>query len=163
MACGSSCSTSFPNFGRPVRSAALALVGRNPPDDLRRLVAATPGVDLFADVADVRPHLARCGMMVVPLRIGGGSRLKILEALATATPVVSTRIGAEGLELESGRHLVVTDGVAELTSAILSEINDPERARMRAESGRQMVLDLYDWDILADKLERIWINCIAAF
>ena len=64
-----------------------------------------PAWSCHADVPDVRPFLARCGMLVVPLRIGGGSRLKILEALAAGTPVVSTRVGAEGLDLTAGRDL----------------------------------------------------------
>ena len=89
----------FPEVRRHLPAAKLLLVGRNPPDSLRKSVAATPGIELHASVPDVRPFLARASMLVVPLRIGGGSRLKILEALASGTPVVSTRVGAEGLNL----------------------------------------------------------------
>ncbi len=85
--------------------ATLAIVGRKPPESLRREVAGRPGVALFPDVPDVRPFLHQAGMLVVPLRIGGGSRLKILEALATATPVVTTTIGVEGLRLTPGEHV----------------------------------------------------------
>src|SRR5205807_10069120 len=92
-------------------SARLSVVGRNPPSWLSEQIQANAGVSLHANVNDVRPYLARCGMLAVPLRIGGGSRLKILEALACETPVVSTRIGAEGLHLESGQHLQVTEGL----------------------------------------------------
>ena len=92
----------FPQVRAQVPAATLSLVGRHPPDWLQARVAATPGVRVLADVPDVRPFLATCGMLVVPLRIGGGSRLKILEALATETPVVSTRVGAEGLQLTPG-------------------------------------------------------------
>ena len=76
------------------------IVGRNPPAVAGPSGGRGRGVELHADVADVRPFLARSGVLVVPLRIGGGSRLKILEALATGLPVVSTRVGAEGLDLE---------------------------------------------------------------
>ena len=99
-----------------IPAATLSLVGRRPPEWLRAKVANTPGVRVFADVPDVRPFLATAGMLVVPLRIGGGSRLKILEALATETPVVSTRVGAEGLQLTPDRDLIVTetpDGLVE--------------------------------------------------
>ena len=89
------------------RTRTLAIVGRRPPDWLKARAAALPGVNVFADVPDVRPFLAHCGMLVVPLRIGGGSRLKILEALASGTPVISTRVGAEGLKLTPGRDLLV--------------------------------------------------------
>src|SRR6185436_17999070 len=80
-------------------NAILDIVGRNPPKGLAERVRAVPGARLHADVPDVRPFLAECGVMAVPLRIGGGSRLKILEALACGLPVISTRVGAEGLLL----------------------------------------------------------------
>ena len=98
--------------------------------------------------------------MVVPLRIGGGSRLKILEALATNTPVVSTRVGAEGLELEPGRHLTVVEDVDDLPSAIIRAVREPAAAQAQAECGREAVLRRYGWDALADQMERVWIDCV---
>jgi glycosyltransferase involved in cell wall biosynthesis len=151
----------FPAVRAARPDAVLALVGRRPPEELRRRAAAEPGVELYADAPDVRPHLARCGLMVVPLRIGGGSRLKILEALASGTPVVSTRVGAEGLNLEPGRRLTVVEEIDDLAAALLADIRDPESARRRAALGRERVLEQYDWDALAQKLERIWIECVS--
>src|SRR5207249_635789 len=90
--------------------ATLSLVGRKPPERLQSEISKRPGVELHADVADVRPFLYRAGMLAVPLRIGGGSRLKILEALATRLPVVTTRVGVEGLRLTHGKHCTVADG-----------------------------------------------------
>ena len=98
--------TIFPAVRTAIPSATLDVVGRNPPRALARRIAEIPGVALHANVPDVRPFLAGSGVMAVPLRVGGGSRLKILEALATALPVVSTRVGAEGLELKAGVDLV---------------------------------------------------------
>jgi glycosyltransferase involved in cell wall biosynthesis len=149
----------FPAVRSREPSARLCLVGRNPPAALRRRAASTPGVELHADVPDVRPHLARCQMLVVPLRIAGGSRLKILEALACGTPVVSTRVGAEGLCLEPGRHLTVVDGVDDLPAALVAAVRAPDAAREQAERGRQEVLRRYDWDNLAARLEEVWMNC----
>src|SRR5207248_7650671 len=85
----------------------LSIVGRRPPAWLVQRARTEPGVELHADVPDVRPHLARAAVLAVPLRIGGGSRLKILEALGCGVPVVSTRVGAEGLDLRDGEHLTV--------------------------------------------------------
>jgi glycosyltransferase involved in cell wall biosynthesis len=149
----------FPRVCRKIPHATLAVVGRNPPNALRRKIGAMPGVELFGSVPDVRPFLANCGMLVVPLRIGGGSRLKILEALAAGVPVVSTRIGAEGLHLEAGRDLTVVEAVADLGSALIDAIRDHPRLTLEAERGREKVLERYDWDRLADQLERIWIDC----
>src|SRR5207248_3406294 len=125
------------------------LVGRNPPDWLRRCVVQTPGVELHATVPDVRLYLARSSVLAVPLRIGGGSRLKILEALASGVPVVSTRVGAEGLNLVAGQHLAVVEDIDALVPALVEAVRSPEAVREQAEAGRQRVLERYDWDVLA--------------
>ena len=85
--------------------ATLAIVGRKPPDSLRTEAANRPGVELHADVPDVRPFLRSAGMLVVPLRIGGGSRLKILEALATGTPVIDDDNRRRGFAFVESRAL----------------------------------------------------------
>lgn len=139
-----------------VPEATLEVVGRRPPAWLSQQAAATPGVTLHADVPDVRPHLARCGMLVVPLRIGGGSRLKILEALAMETPVVSTRTGAEGLELTPGRDLMVVEHPDEMAAAIVEAVRNPPRLRAMAAAARADVLSRYDWEPLSQKLEEAW-------
>ncbi len=139
----------------------LCLVGRNPAESLRLRVANMPGVELHANVPDVRPYLADCGLLVVPLRIGGGSRLKILEALASGTPVVSTRVGVEGLRLEEGQDLTVVDDIDDLTNAIVSAVRHPEIVHAQAERGREKVLEQYDWEPLAERMEDVWRQCAA--
>jgi glycosyltransferase involved in cell wall biosynthesis len=146
----------FPRLRAAHPGATLLLVGRRPPEWLRVKVANTPGVRVHADVPDVRPFLATAGMLVVPLRIGGGSRLKILEALATETPVVSTRVGAEGLQLTSGRDLIVTETVESLASAIIDGIRRPYEIQELAENGRRCVAAHYSWDPLAARLDEVW-------
>ena len=146
----------LPQTRAHIPHATAVLVGRRPPEWLRAQVAATPGAELHADVPDVRPFLARCGFLVVPLRIGGGSRLKILEALAAGTPVVSTRVGAEGLELAADRDLLVTDTQIELVGAALTAIRRPDELAETAESGRRQVLARYSWDLLAERLDAVW-------
>jgi glycosyltransferase involved in cell wall biosynthesis len=108
----------------------------------------------------VRPHLARAAVLAVPLRIGGGSRLKILEALGCGVPVVSTRVGAEGLALRDGEHLTVVEGVDEMAAALVRCLRNPDAAREQAERGRRVVVERYDWGPLADRLERSWEKCL---
>lgn len=148
----------FPAVRAQVPNAELWLVGRNPPSWLRDL--NVPGVKVHATVPDVRPFLRQAGQLVVPLRVGGGSRLKILEALACGTPVVSTRVGAEGLHLEPGRHLVRVEEIEHLSDALVEAIRQPDSMRLLAEAGRREVLRRYDWESLADRLERLWFGCV---
>jgi glycosyltransferase involved in cell wall biosynthesis len=146
----------FPPLRRTRPTVECAVVGRNPSAALKERIEGIPGVSLHANVADVRPFLAESALMVVPLRIGGGSRLKILEALAMGLPVVSTRVGAEGLCVSDGRHLTLCDGIDDMAGAVLSCLRQPGAALARAAEGRRLVCERYGWDALADRLEEIW-------
>jgi len=153
----------FPQVRRQVPHATLALVGRHPPEWLRAQAAATPGVRMHANVPDVRPFLATCGLLAVPLRIGGGSRLKILEALASGTPVISTRIGAEGLNLTPGRDLHVTDGIEGMADAIVRGIRQPYELEDAAGDRRRVGPEEDEWAALGGKLgEGGWTVATAA-
>jgi glycosyltransferase involved in cell wall biosynthesis len=151
----------FPAVRAAEPGARLCLVGRNPPPTVHLRAAEQANVELHANVPDVRPFLARSGVLAVPLRIGGGSRLKILEALAAGVPVVSTRVGAEGLWLEPGRHLTVVERPEDMAAALVQVIRAPGPAQAQAECGRQRVLARYDWGLLADKLEQVWLASAA--
>jgi glycosyltransferase involved in cell wall biosynthesis len=139
--------------------ARLQIVGRNPPAWLANRVAAESGAELHGSVPDVRPFLTTCGVLAVPLRIAGGSRLRILEALACETPVVATRIGAEGLRLKAGEHLSIVDDCDAMANGLLAALRDPEAMLAQARRGRETVLAEYHWDALATKLEQVWLSC----
>src|SRR5262249_29504839 len=97
--------------------ATFHIVGRNPPGDIRSLSAA-PGLTVLGGVPDVRPHLADASVVVVPLLVGGGTRLKIYEAMAMGRAVVSTTIGAEGLPVVPGEHYLCADTPAAFAAAV---------------------------------------------
>lgn len=145
----------FPRIRQSLPNATLCIAGRNPPSWLVQRAAA-PGVRVCANVPDVRPLLEESTVMVVPLRSGGGSRLKILEALAAGLPVVTTRVGVEGLVVPEGAHLRVVESVEDFTPGVLQCLANEVEAQASAMANRQFILDHYDWDVQGAKLERAW-------
>lgn len=132
-------------------AARLRITGRSTPEQ-RAALPPSPGVEHTGYVDDVRALIARSAVEVVPLRQGGGTRLKILEALALGTPVVSTAKGAEGLDLVGGRDLVIADSPEEFAAATVELLARPElRARLSA-VGRLAVAAQYDWRAIGGRL-----------
>ncbi|MFT5286019.1 MAG: glycosyltransferase involved in cell wall biosynthesis [Planctomycetota bacterium] len=114
------------------------------------------GVNVIGGVPDVRPYLEGAALMVVPLRIGGGTRLKIVEALAMGCPVVSSAIGAEGLGLEDGVHLRITESETDLEAAVVEMLEKPEEALVMAERGQAYVREHFTWEVLSHRLLDFW-------
>ncbi|HZT64244.1 MAG TPA: glycosyltransferase [Acidimicrobiales bacterium] len=145
----------LPEVRAAVPAATLEVVGRSPTAEVRAL-ARLPGVTVRADVADVTPHLAAARVAVVPVRIGSGSRLKALEAMAARRPVVGHPVGLEGLAIEAGTHALVADDVAGTAAAVTKLLTDDALARRLAASGRDLVERLYRWErigaVFADAL-----------
>jgi len=146
----------FPAVLSQQPGARLTIVGLAPPQWLRDRVRGLPNVTLHGSVPDVRPFLWRCGLMVVPLRIGGGSRLKILEALACGCPVVSTRVGAEGLELRPGVDLIEVDAPERISEAVIRGIREYGSLERMTVKGNAAVQERYGWDQLSARLDAIW-------
>lgn len=141
----------------------LDVVGRRPARRVRRAVENAPGAELWPDVPDVRDYLWRADLVVVPLRAGGGTRLKIFEALACGKAVVSTTIGAEGLPVEQDRHLIVEDEPQRFAEAILHLLDDPSTRERLEENGRRFVEENYSWERVAREFtERCRTLCAAS-
>jgi sugar transferase (PEP-CTERM/EpsH1 system associated) len=140
----------LPIVAREVPDARLTIVGRNPTPRVSALAEADQRVTVTGRVDDIRPYVDRAAAFVVPLRVGGGTRLKIYEAMAMAKPVVSTAIGAEGLPLENGRDLLVADDPADLAGAVVRVLSDRELAEQIGEQGRALVRDRFGWEHAAE-------------
>jgi glycosyltransferase involved in cell wall biosynthesis len=138
----------------------LAVVGRRPPAGLGATFPRE--IAIVADVEDIRPHLAKASVVVAPLRVGGGSRLKILEAFAVGRPVVSTTLGAEGLAVEDGRHLVLADEPEAFARAVLALWKEPDRGRAMAREARSLVEAHYGWDRIAKVQAALWREAVAS-
>ena len=138
--------------------ATLRVVGRQPAAKLREQVEGLRGVEWVGEVPDIRPYFAQAAVVLVPLRIGGGSRIKILESLSMGKAVVTTTVGAEGLEVASGRDCVIADAPKDFARAVVELLADPERAAELGANGRSLVLERYDWSMLALQLGRVWVE-----
>ena len=132
----------------------LDIVGANPVPEVKAL--AGQGVRVLGRVPEVSPHLEGAAAMLVPLRIGGGTRLKIVEALAMNTPVVSTTIGAEGLGLVHKEHLLLADTPETFARATLELLDDPTGAAKLGQTGADYIKKHYRWDVLAEELVDYW-------
>jgi sugar transferase (PEP-CTERM/EpsH1 system associated) len=132
--------------------ATLSIIGRAPTAAVQRL-ADNQGIEVTGRVDDVRPHIAGGSVYVVPLRIGGGTRLKIFEAMAMAKAVVSTTVGAEVLPVRNGRNIAIADEPAAFAQAVVDLIRDAgERQRLELEA-RRLVVEHYDWSAVASDFE----------
>jgi glycosyltransferase involved in cell wall biosynthesis len=140
-------------------AATLSVVGRNPSERLRR-VAERAGVEVTGTVDDVRDFVAAAAVYIVPLRIGGGTRLKIFEALAMGKAVVSTTVGAEGLPLEDGLHFLQADAPRTFADAVLALLRDPARRESIGAAGRRLVEAHYSWPQVAAEFEAFIKPCV---
>lgn len=132
----------------------LVIVGAQPPDAVRAL--ASDSVVVTGTVDDVRPYYHNALISVVPLRVGGGTRLKVLEAMAAGTPVASTTLGAEGLAVTQGKDILIADSFDAMAEAVVSMQSDsPQRQRLIV-NARQLVQTKYDWNVVGEVLLRLY-------
>jgi glycosyltransferase involved in cell wall biosynthesis len=135
------------------RTPRLALIGRNPSHEVTRLVL-NQGVTVTGSVADDRPYFAGATVYALPMRYGGGSRLKLLNALAMGCAVVSTTAGAEGVAVRHGQHLLIADSAADFAAAITRLLGDAELRDRLGTAGQAFVREQYDWAGIVDRLRQ---------
>src|SRR6267378_1084048 len=139
--------------------ARLKVVGQYPTPEI--LALQGPRIEVAGMVDDLRPHLAQAAVTIVPLRMGGGTRFKILEAMAMAKPVVSTAIGAEGIDVAEGRNILLADAPADFAAAIGRVLDDAGLAAKMGREGRALVEERYSWDTAAQRLEAFFRDILS--
>ena len=115
---------------------------------------------MLGHVKDVRPYMERAMVFIVPLRIGGGTRLKILNAMAMESAIVSTSIGAEGLNISNGENILISDDPQEFADSILRLQNDLNLVRKIGKNARKFICKNYHWEIIGKKLNKIYNELI---
>jgi sugar transferase (PEP-CTERM/EpsH1 system associated) len=147
------CRDVLPLVRRAEPAVTLSIVGRTPTPAVARL-GDQQGVRVTGRVDDIRPYVRDAAVYIVPLRIGGGTRLKIFEALAMGKAVVSTSIGAEGLPVTGGEHVMVGDSPETFAREIVHLLRDIDHRRRLESAARALVVERYDWSAVAGSLEQ---------
>lgn len=134
-----------------VPDATISLIGKNGPADHQRY-AAIPGVTPMGYVPDIRPGFARAACSIVPLRVGGGTRLKILDAWALGKAVVSTSVGCEGLDARNGQNILIADEPVTFADAVIAVLQDASLRRQLEQDARRTVVQRYSWERIGSDL-----------
>jgi polysaccharide biosynthesis protein PslH len=144
----------WPLVRRRYPDAALTLTGRNDGVDIRSLTR--PGVRLLGEVPDIRPSVSGAAVVAVPIRIGGGTRLKVLEGLAMGKAMVSTAVGCEGVAVRDGEHLMIADDAPAFASRISEVFEKPGLRDALGQAGRRLIETRYSWKLAGARLEALY-------
>ena len=144
----------YPHLVRLVPEVQILIVGHGPPAEVLQW-QRLPGVKITGSVLDIRPYLAGCTATIVPLRLGGGTRLKIMESIAAGRPVVSTSVGAQGLGMRHGEHLLVADEPVEFARQSAQLLMDGDLRRRLVAQARPFVATHFSWESLGERFETL--------
>jgi glycosyltransferase involved in cell wall biosynthesis len=150
----------WPLLKKRFNNLTLTVIGRNPPKKLQDAIDESDGIILKGFVKDVRPFVKRAKVFICPLRVGGGTRLKILDALAQGIPVVSTEIGCKGLGLEDYKNVLIANTPQEFMEKIGQLLTDKELCNRLSRNGRVFVEKEYSFNIIGEKLSSLYEQII---
>lgn len=136
------------------------IIGQDPPKELLRLSKEEAGIEVLGYVDDIRPYVAKSAIYVVPLRVGGGTRLKVLDALAQGKAIISTSIGCEGIEVTDRENIYIEDSDSEFASSIIELLNNKKRRKILGDNARKLAVDKYAWPSIAKYLLRAYKNTL---
>jgi glycosyltransferase involved in cell wall biosynthesis len=146
----------WPNIKKEYSDAKLWIVGRLIPQRLVQLSKENPDIEITESIADARDAYQGASIMVTPIKGSGGTRLKILEAMAAGLPIVSTSIGVAGLNLTNGRHAIIADDSKMLAEETVKLLKNPKLAEKIGKAGQEFVSKRYDWKMIVQIHDRIY-------
>lgn len=152
------CKEILPLIQEAILDVKFYAVGQNPPRYLQALAEQNPNVVLTGRVDDIRPYVAKAQVFVVPLQSGSGTRLKILDAMSMGIPVVSTSIGAEGLDVQSGEHLIIADTPHTFSEAVVQLLRDSQLGERMCANAFELVQAHYSWQRVWERLLKSYTN-----
>jgi len=151
----------YPGVKAALAGVTLTIIGKNPPADFLALARQDSSVTVTGYVPDLDPLMAQAAVMVIPVRAGGGMRVRILEAFARAMPVVTTTVGLEGIDARPGEDVLVADTPAAFEAAVVQLLRDPQLQQRLAVNGRRLAEEKYDWPVVLQQMDAVY-NRLAA-
>jgi glycosyltransferase involved in cell wall biosynthesis len=142
----------WPLIKRRCPGVRFIVAGQKPPEFLVRWAKADPAIDFVPDPEDIRPCIARGAVYVCPILDGGGSRLKLLDAMAMGKAIVSTTVGAEGLRYQAGKHMIIADDPQYFADSVVTLMEDSALRATLAASARNLAIEEYSWQVIGNNL-----------
>ncbi|GBE35979.1 GDP-mannose-dependent alpha-(1-6)-phosphatidylinositol monomannoside mannosyltransferase [bacterium BMS3Bbin07] len=146
----------LPLIQKEIPGVTFTVVGKSPTKKLLHIAKTNKNIEIVGYVEDVRPYICKAAVYIAPIKSGGGTKLKVLNALSLAKPVVTTSVGAEGIEVKDNKHLVIADDPGLFAKRTIELLKEPENAAKLGENGRRLMVEKYDWGIIGEKMNRIY-------
>jgi len=143
----------YPRVRAQFPGAEFWIVGANPAPAVRQL-ATIEGVKVTGTVPDIRPYLGSARVFVAPFRFGGGTKLKVLEAMAMGLPVVATSVGCQGIPVNDGIHLLLRDSPEEFAAGVVALLKDSAQCEMLGANARQLIETKFSWEAIVSDVEK---------
>ena len=146
----------WPIIKAAVPDVKFYAIGQDPPRELLELSRNDPAIKVMGYVDDIRPYVARAAVYVVPLRVGGGTRLKVLDALAQGKAIVSTSVGCEGIEVTDGKNILIEDTIDGFANKTIELLKDESRRRRLGSEARVLAEERYAWGKIGKEMQRTY-------
>lgn len=153
----------WPLVTKEVANARFLAVGQNPSNRVLQAAKGDTSIEAPGFVPDIRPWVSRAAIYVVPLRVGGGTRLKVVDAMAQGKAIVSTTLGAEGIDAQNGKHLLLADSANDFAAAVVSLLCDGSRRKQLGSAARQCAEEKYAWPPIAQRLADRYQQVVAEY
>jgi len=150
----------WPAILRDHPDAKFYAIGQDPPRELQNHAARDPSVVVTGFVDDIRPYTRKCAVYVVPLRVGGGTRLKVLDALAQGKAIVSTSVGCEGIAITPGKNILIEDEPARFAARVSELFSDSAMCHQLGLAARKLAVSRYDWSAIGENLQSMYENVV---
>ena len=154
------CNEILPLIERQIPNVKLLVVGKHPTSEILKL-GKRMNVYVTGYVRDIIPYYNKVSVSIIPLRAGGGTRLKILESMALGRPVVTTRVGAEGLYVVDQKNIIIADAPSKFAEGVIRLLQDKNFSKEISRNARQAVVSNYDWPTISQKLVALYCNLLA--